>query len=105
MIIPASTPNINSVPIKTNNIIGIHNGNILFNELNFSNLEFSPKSDTRLFYEKLDNMYQDDPINFQSNLMKYIKTLNGEINIFFKLISVLGAKYLFPLLFISTSDI
>ena len=42
--------NINSVPIKTKNIIGIHNGNILFNELYFSNLEFSPKSDSRLFY-------------------------------------------------------
>ena len=77
---------INLVPIKTKNIIGIHNGNILFEELDFSNLEFSPKSDSRLFYEKLDHIYLDDPINFETNLIKFLKNLEGEINIFFKLI-------------------
>ena len=76
----------NLVPIKTKNLIGIHNGNIFFDELNFSNLEFLPKSDSKLFYEKLDYLYEKDPNNFELNLIDFINNLKGEINIFFKLI-------------------
>ena len=57
-----------------------------FFELNFSNLEFLPKSDSKLFYEKLDYLYEKDPNNFELNLIDFINNLKGEINIFFKLI-------------------
>jgi len=74
---------INSVPIKTKNIIGIHNGNIIFNDLDFSNLEFSEKSDSRILFEKIDTLLNKDKKNFVANLNNFLNSLNGEINISF----------------------
>lgn len=74
---------INSVPIETKNFIGIHNGNIFFENIDYNNLEFSQKSDSRIFYEKLNKIYSDDPDKFDQSLFEILKNINGEANICF----------------------
>lgn len=75
----------NSVPIETENFIGVHNGNIFFENIDYNNLEFSEKSDSRIFYEKLDNIYFKDTKNFDQNLIEILNNINGEANMCFYL--------------------
>ena len=74
---------INTVPILTKNIYGIHNGNIFFNDIDFNNLEFSKKSDSRIFFDRLDEAFSSDQKNFDKNLLKVFNDIDGEANICF----------------------
>ena len=58
---------------------------IFFENIDYNNLEFSEKSDSRIFYEKLDNIYFKNTKNFDQNLIEILNNINGEANMCFYL--------------------
>ena len=71
----------NNSPIDTKNLIGIHNGNIIFKTLNLNNLEFSKKSDSNILFEEMSKIYDNDPSNYEKNFTNYLNNLVGEFSI------------------------
>ena len=74
---------VNSVPTETENFIGVHNGNIFFENIDYNNLEFSEKSDSRIFFEKLNKIYLENPEKFDQKLLEILKKIDGEASICF----------------------
>ena len=71
----------NNAPIETKELIGIHNGNIIYKNLNFNNLEFSKKSDSRILFEDISKIYRKHENKFETVMIEYLKKLKGEYNI------------------------
>ena len=71
----------NNAPIETEELIGLHNGNIIYENLSFSNLEFSKISDSRNLFEHISEIFKNDPQNFEASLVSYLKSLSGDYNI------------------------
>ena len=74
---------VNSIPTETENFIGVHNGNIFFENIDYNNLEFSEKSDSRIFFEKLNKIYLENPEKFDQKLLEILKKIDGEASICF----------------------
>ena len=71
----------NTFPISTDHLLGIHNGNIIFDSLEFNGLEFSEKSDSRILFENLSNHFSSDEEIFEHYLISYLKSLKGDYSI------------------------
>ena len=83
----------NNQPIITKNILGTHNG-IIVNK-NFENNNekinfegYMIKSDSLLFFEDLNNLFSRDKKNFTENLKNYLKNIDGNYSIFFRIPSL-----------------
>ena len=76
--------NENISPVETEEIIGVHNGNIIFDTLNLQNLEFSEKSDTKILYEKITKIFLDNN-DYEKKILEYLMLLEGDFSIVFLL--------------------
>ncbi len=81
----------NNQPLITKNIIGVHNG-IIVNQEFQNNSEhkinyegYNVKSDSLIFYEELSEIYQKDPLNFISNFTNFMKKIDGNYSIHFRI--------------------
>jgi glutamine---fructose-6-phosphate transaminase (isomerizing) len=83
----------NNQPIITKNILGVHNGIIVSknyeNNSEKVNYEgFMIKSDSLLFFEDLSNLFSKDKENFIENLNNYLKNVDGNYSIYFRIPSL-----------------
>ena len=91
----------NNFPIETKYLLGLHNGNFIFDQLDFNNLEFSEKSDSRIFFENLSENFPFKEDEFENYLLTSVRELKGDFNIviylksrkFFYLASNTGSIY------------
>ncbi len=80
----------NNQPIITKNIIGVHNGIIVDNKVSSNqsiklNIEsFDAKSDSLTLFENLSNIFEKDKKNFLQNYNQYIKNIDGNYSISFR---------------------
>ena len=83
----------NNQPIITKNILGVHNG-IIVNRNYENNSEkinyegYMIKSDSLLFFEDLSNLFSKDKENFIENLNDYLKNIDGNYSIYFRIPSL-----------------
>ena len=83
----------NNQPIITKNILGVHNG-IIVNRNYENNSEkinyegYMIKSDSLLFFEDLSNLFSKDKENFIENLNNYLKNIDGNYSIYFRIPSL-----------------
>ena len=83
----------NNQPIITKNILGVHNG-IIVNRSYENNSEkinyegYMIKSDSLLFFEDLSNLFSKDKENFIENLNNYLKNIDGNYSIYFRIPSL-----------------
>ena len=75
--------NENISPVETDEIVGVHNGNIIFDTLNLQNLEFSKKSDTQILYEKITKIFLNNIINYEKKILEFLMSLEGDFSIVF----------------------
>ena len=75
--------NENISPIETDEIIGVHNGNIIFDTLNLQNLEFSKKSDTKILYEKITKIFLNNQDDYEKKILEFLTLLEGDYSIVF----------------------
>jgi glucosamine--fructose-6-phosphate aminotransferase (isomerizing) len=80
---------LNNQPIITKNIIGTHNGILIFDNIGIKNnaeiLEgYKVKSDSLNFYENLSKIYEKDENNFIKNFKDYLQDLVGNFSVAFR---------------------
>ena len=81
----------NNQPIISKNILGVHNGIIVDNKISsgenikLNNEGYNIKSDSLNLFENLSNIFEEDKKNFLRNLNQYLKKIDGNYSISFRI--------------------